>query len=201
MAAMKRWMTPAWMRCAATLCIAAAAASFAVQAGMGEPAYEAALERIEAQQKAARKACGRLKANARDICLAEARGTAKVARAQLEATRAPSPEAEQSVKEARAAADHAVATERCEDARRKQAREGCRRKADAAREAAIRQAKVEKVEALDALKAAQLQKASGQAQPEPTLAEQYAAARARCVISGAERDPCLEEARRRFGQP
>lgn len=134
------------------LALAAAGPALA-DGGMSKDALDAAEERIEKQAKAAAKACGALKGNAKDICQAEAKGREKVARAQLEAQYAPGPETEREAKDAKAEADYAVAKERCDDARSKEAKKTCLRQAKSALEAAVRLAKVEKVENINELKA------------------------------------------------
>lgn len=119
---------------------------------MSKAAYEAAQERIEAQAKAQRKACGALKGNAKDICQLEAKGWEKAAKAQLEAEYQPSPEAEKNAKIARAEADYDIAKRRCAPLKDR-AKDRCLNQAKHDREAAIRLAKVEKVEEMNALKA------------------------------------------------
>lgn len=134
------------------LCLAAAGHALA-DGGMSKDALDAAEARIGKQAKAAAKACSALKGNARDICQAEAKGQEKVARAQLEAQYAPGPETEREAKDAKAEADYAVAKERCDDARSKEAKKACLQQAKSALEAAVRLAKVEKVENINELKA------------------------------------------------
>lgn len=136
-----------------------AAMGLAVMAGgsLGKDAFRAAQDRIEAQAQAQQKACGRFQGNARDICEAQAKGREKVAKAQLKAQYRPSPEAEKLAKVTRAEADYDVAKLRCA-ALKDPARDRCIDQAKDAREAAIRLAKVEKVEELNAQKRAREQK-------------------------------------------
>lgn len=122
-----------------------AAAGLVGGAQAGADAFKAAEQRIETQAKAQRKACDRFKDNARDVCQAQAKGWEKVAKAKLEAQRKPGPETEKLAKFAQADADFAVAKQRCESSKGK-AHDTCVDQAKAAREAAIRLAKVEKVE-------------------------------------------------------
>lgn len=120
--------------------------------GMDKDDYKFAENQIAAQYKADRKACTRLKGNAKDICVAQAKGKEGVARARLEAQYEPSPEAERVVKDTQADADYAIAKERCDDAKGR-LKKACRQEAEATHEAAVRQAKVEKVERVNGLKA------------------------------------------------
>jgi hypothetical protein len=119
---------------------------------MSEDAYEAAQDRIEAQAKARRKACAPLKGNAKDVCQLEAKGWEKAAKAQLEAEYQPSPDAEKNAKVARAEADYDIARQRCAPLKDR-AKDRCLKQAKHDREAAIRLAKVEKVEEMNTLKA------------------------------------------------
>jgi hypothetical protein len=110
-------------------------------------AIKAAEQRIEAQGKAQRSACGRLQGGAKDVCEVQAKGWEKVARAQLEAQSRPGPQTEKQVKFARADADFDVAKQRCK-ALKDRAQDTCIARAKHDREAAVRLAKVEKVEEL-----------------------------------------------------
>lgn len=178
---------------AVALCLAIPMQAGAADGAMSQAEYKTGRAKIEARHDAARKACRPLKGQRAEICLLQAKGRAEVARAELQARREPGPDSEQAVKEAQAASAHAVAKAECRQANAK-ARKSCVTRADAVRDAAIRQAKVEKVQA----RRAQEREAAADPRPEPTQKEKYAAERARCAISGAERDRCLAEAKRRF---
>ncbi|HEY8358115.1 MAG TPA: hypothetical protein VIL30_11705 [Ramlibacter sp.] len=160
-------------------------------APMTETQYKAARQAIDTQLKAARQKCGALKGEREDTCVLQAKGQSRVARARLEAQREPTPDREQAAKEAEAEADFALAKAGCRQAGDK-ARKACIAQAQAKREAAVRQAKVEKVLAL--------RREGAEPRKEATDAEKFAAAKARCDMSGAERDRCLVEARRRFNK-
>jgi hypothetical protein len=131
---------------AIALCGIAGSAS-AAEAPITKDAYKAATDRIEAQAKADKKACDPLKANAKDICQAQAKGKEKVAKAELETRYRPGIVAEQQAKNAKADADYDVAKEKCDDAKGN-AKDACLQRAKHDKEAAIRLAKVEKVESM-----------------------------------------------------
>jgi hypothetical protein len=114
-------------------------------APMSKAAYKAAKAKIEAQRKADDKACKRLKDHARDLCGAKAEGREKSELARLQARYEPSPEATQDAKFAVAEANHDVAKVECA-VRKGKAKDRCLDAAKAAREAAERQARVEKVD-------------------------------------------------------
>lgn len=111
---------------------------------MSQPAYEAAKARIEAQYASDRKLCAQVRGQPRKVCQAQAEGRADALKAELEAKYRPSPEAWLEAKEVTAEANHDVALAKCAALKGK-AEKRCERQAEAAREAAIRQAKVEKV--------------------------------------------------------
>jgi hypothetical protein len=135
------------MAAAAALVVAGStwAAATKAPAPMSEAAYEASQARIAADFKAEREACDRVRGHARDLCRAQSKGRKNTARAELQARYEPSPEADQQLKNARAEAKYALARVRC-DALKGNAEDRCRQEAKGALEAAIRQAKVEKVE-------------------------------------------------------
>ena len=178
----------------ASLCLAGLSHADASDPPMPEVDYEAARQAIDTKLKAARAACKPLKGQRAQVCQLEAKGEARVERARLEAERDPTPDRDQEVKEAQAAADYAVAKAGCRKGTDK-ARKACIAQAQSRRDFAIRQAKVEKVQALRAQ-----QREGNVARKELTEKEKFAAARARCNLSGSERERCMVEARQRFGK-
>lgn len=126
--------------------LALAGAAAADVAPMDRKAYEAALDKVEAQHEADRKLCDRMKkGNARDVCVAQADGRKQALEAKLAAELQPGAEATQDAKNAVAEANYRVARAKCK-ALKDSAEDRCVKEAKAAREAAIRQAKVEKVQ-------------------------------------------------------
>lgn len=107
--------------------------------------YEAAKVAIDRQFDADRKACERVRRNAREVCNAQAEGRQQAERAKLEARYRPSPDLVEEAKFAIADANFDVAKAKCE-ALKGRAEDRCMKEAKAAREAARRQARVEKVE-------------------------------------------------------
>ena len=86
-------------------------------------------ERIEAQAKAEKAKCDPMKGNAKDICMAEAKGKEKVAKAELDAKHAKDKaKAEQKVKEAKAEASYEVAKQKCDD-QKGEAKDACMKQA------------------------------------------------------------------------
>jgi len=112
---------------------------------MGKGAYESEKARIVAQAKRDRKACDAFHGRREDICEAEAGGRADALLAELAARYQPTPEAWLKAKNVTAEANYRVSKLKC-GALDGRAESRCIREAKAAREAAVRQAKVEKVQ-------------------------------------------------------
>jgi hypothetical protein len=90
-------------------------------------------DRIEAAAKADKARCDTLKANAKDICIAEAKGKERVAKAELDAkTEKDQAKAQKKVADAKAEAAYDVASQKCDDQKGE------------AKDACIKQAKVER---------------------------------------------------------
>lgn len=96
-------------------CSAVLAAAQAAGPTMSKEEASAEKARIEADYKAQRTSCDSLSGNAKDICVEEAKGKEKVAKAELEYRRDASAKNQDEVAEARAEAQYAVAKERCDD--------------------------------------------------------------------------------------
>ena len=105
---MKRWI-------ALLGCSAAFAAAHAAGPAMSKEEASAEKARIEADYKAQRSACDSLSGNAKDICVEEAKGKEKVAKAELDYRRDATAKNQDKVAEAKAEAQYAVAKERCDD--------------------------------------------------------------------------------------
>ena len=118
------------------LALSAAPAS----AKLAKDEYKSAKDAIDAEYKNASASCRSLAGNAKDICMAEARGKQKVAKADLDARDKNTSKARKEAREARAEADYAVAKERCDD-KAGNDKDVCLKEAKAARTAAKADAK------------------------------------------------------------
>ena len=121
-----------------------AAAAIKPPPPMTRAGYEAEQAKIERESRATLKICQGLKGQRQDICETEAKGRAQALKAELEAKYRPSVQAWFEARMVTAEANYDVARARCELLKGK-AESRCVRQAKAAREAAERQAKVEKV--------------------------------------------------------
>lgn len=99
------------------LILIAASLGFAGPAAgaMTKDEFDARKERLEADFDVAKRKCDTYSGNARDICMAQAKGRHRVARTELEERYKDSPKARYNVRMARAEADYDVAKEKCDD--------------------------------------------------------------------------------------
>lgn len=181
---------------------AASLAAIPPALAMDEAGYGAAKAQIGADYKDHRHRCNDLKANARDVCLKEARGRKKIALADLHARYAPSDRATYLAQVARADVAYAVAQEKCED-RAGQARAVCKKDAKALHVRALEDAEVARIEARMADTPAARDTAVAAARKKAATerrARDYEAARERCKAMQADaRAQCLTDARRVYG--
>ena len=159
--------------------LALAAAALMATSGMAmtKEEYNAAKDRIGGDYKAAKAQCDTLQGNAKDVCMKEAKGREKVAKAELEAQYKPSDKATYNVNEARADADYEVAKEnaKVQRAQAKPADSTAEKRADVA----------------------EAKKDAAEAQREAN----YKAAKERCdTMSGDAKDKCVADAKRTYGQ-
>ena len=82
---------------------------------MSKDTYKADEDRIAAEYTTAKTHCDSLSGNTKDICIAEAKGKEKVAKAELEARYEPTTKNHYKAQVAKAEADYAVANEKCDD--------------------------------------------------------------------------------------
>lgn len=171
----------------------------ASSAAMSNDEYRAGHERIAADYKATKASCDSFAGNAKDICVAEAKGRERVRRAELEAEFKPTARNRYDLGIARAAAEYAVAKERCDD------------KAGTAKSVCLKEAKAAETRAkADAKANLTVTKADAAANEKATVAHKeaaedkreadYAVAKAKCdSLAGEAKDRCVMEAKARYG--
>jgi len=98
-----------------TVLLGVGVSEVALAQGMAKSNYDAKRESIAIDIKSAKSACASSTGNHNDICLAEANGKEKIARAELEAAYMPSGKANYQVRVAKAEAAYSVARERCDE--------------------------------------------------------------------------------------
>ena len=124
----------------------AATKPMAVATPISKDAYDMAVRNAEAQYKVDKEACSTRSANAKDICLEEASGKEKVAKADAEAAYKNTPKAREDARVTRAEATYNVAKEKCDDLSGN-AKDVCVKEANAALVRAKADAKVDRVAA------------------------------------------------------
>ena len=168
---------------------------------MDKAEHATAKDQITADYKAAKAQCDTLKDNAKDVCMKEAKGNEKVAKAELEAKYKPGDKAEYKVRKERADAAYEVAKEKCDDMSGN-TKDVCQKDAKAAHVKAVENAKVARAEAKPAdnasEKRADVAEAKKDAAHEKREAE-YKAAKERCEpLKGDEQDKCESDAKRKY---
>jgi hypothetical protein len=191
--------------------IGLAFSSGAMAQGVSKSEYKASTDSIVVEYKAARASCGSLSANAKDVCVAEASGKEKVAKAELAARYNPSERTRYEARVAAAQADYSVAKEKCDD-QAGNAKDVCVKQAKAAETRAKADAKAQ-MKVSEANMAAK--EASGEARvkadekaavarkeaAEDKRDADYAVAKEKCdVYAGAAKDYCVNQAKARFGK-
>jgi hypothetical protein len=156
-------------------------------------------DRISADFKAAKQTCDSRSGNAKDICLAEAKGQEKVAKAELEARDKGTPKAQQEALDARAVANYEVAKQHCDNFAGNP-KDVCQKDAQAVFTKAKADAKLART-TQDTRASASEKIGDARQQAANTKREaDYKAARERCdALAGNAKDTCVNEARSRFG--
>ena len=171
--------------------VAAVLAALLGGAGLLQAADDLAArtEAIEQQYKTERQTCDGLAGNAKDVCVEEAQGKRKVARAELDAARDPSPKRQHKLAETRADANYAVAKERCDDL------------AGNAKDVCVQDAKAAHTRAVADAKAARVGASARAEASEDKNEAQYKAEAERCdALAGDAKNACVTAAKARHGK-
>ncbi len=182
--------------------------AIAVALGMSASAYAGLLskdeikrteDRISADFKAAKQACDGRSGNAKDICMAQAKGNEKVAKAEFDARDKGTAKARQEFLLAKAEANHDVAKARCDDLAGN-AKSVCQKDAQATFTKAKADATLErKVNDANITAAEKISDAQNQALNAKRDAD-FKAERERCnSLAGSAKDRCVNDAKARFG--
>ena len=194
----------------------AAAVAFAFSTGamaqtLSKDQFQSAKADIAAEYKAARAGCDSFSANAKDVCLAEAKGKENVNKAELDARYKPSENASYKVRVAMAGADYLVAREKCDDSAGN-VKDVCVKEAKAAETAAKADAKAQlKIANANQVAADKTAAARTKASEKRTAARQdaatdkrnadYAVAKEKCDTFADDAEAaCIKDAKARFGQ-
>lgn len=180
--------------------IALTAATPALSATMSKDSYKTAVRHIDETFKADKDKCKSLSGNANDICMAEAKGRQKVAKAEAEADYQGTTKARTNARIARADSDFAVAKEKCDDFAGNP-KDVCRKEANAAHVAAVADAKADRrVNDARSTAAKSTSDARRDASDDKRDAE-YKVAVERCdALNGDAKSRCVKDAKARFGK-
>lgn len=160
---------------------------------------EADEDRIEADYKAAKERCDDVKGNAKDICVLEAKGAEKVAKAELKVRGEDTAKNRYKLHIAKAEADYDVAKERCDELAGN-AKDVCVKDAKAALATAKADAKAELKVGKAKREANEEAKESREDASEAKREANYAAAKERCDnYAGDAKDRCIADAKAKFG--
>jgi membrane-associated HD superfamily phosphohydrolase len=176
-----------------------------------KPQYKAQEKTIAAQYKKAKAECDSLAGNAKDICVAGAKGDKSVAEADLEARYKPGVKTHYEARVAKADAAYSVAIQQC-DEKTGNNKDVCAKEADAAKIHEISDAKAQmKTSKADADAIEKSSDANVVAMGKATdahkdaaadqLDSQYAVDKEKCsALSGDAKEQCVIEAKARFGK-
>jgi len=183
----------------------------ALAEGMTKAQHKAAEQGLEADYKAGKAVCDTRAGNVKDVCVAEAKGREKVAKAELLVQYEPTPEHRNAVLVAKADSAYAISIERCDDLAGN-AKDVCVKEAKAAKVHATSEAKVlletykadTKASETSAVAAGKAVAADAEVRQEATadkLAADYAVAKEKCdALAGDPKTLCLNDAKVRFSQ-
>ena len=185
--------------------------SAGASAALSKDEYKAGKDSIKANYKTARAGCDAFAANARDICVAEAKGKEAIARAELEEGYKPGKKNRYNVSVAKADAAYKVASEKCDD-KAGNDKDVCVKEAKAVRVAAkadattvlktttANQEASEKTSAARA-KAGETSAAARQDAATEKRNAEYAVAKEKCEkLADDARSTCIKDAKIRYGQ-
>ncbi len=181
----------------------AAAQSYPASAGaspLSEDGYKSAKKDADTQYGIDKSGCGSLNANAKDICLAQAKGKHEVAKADAEVAYKNTAKHREEARVARAEAAYKVSIEKCDDLAGNP-KDVCVKEAKAALVAGKAEAKVDRV-AADARKDGAEKRSEARAEAnEDTKNAQYKVAVEKCdKFSGDAKTVCLQNAKTDFGK-
>src|ERR1700730_8787762 len=169
-------------------------------APISKEAYDMANKNAEAQYKMDKDACSSRSGNAKDICLAEANGKEKVAKADAEAAYKNTPKMRGDARVTRAEATYTVAKEKCDEFAGNP-KDVCVKEANAALVKAKADAKVDRVAAETQQDAAMKQADARKEANADKRAADYKVAIEKCdALAGPGKDACVSSAKVQFGK-
>ena len=162
--------------------------------------YDQAVKDADAQYKVAKQTCSSLSGNAKDICLAEAKGKNSVAKADAEAAYKNTAKARENARVVHAQAIYNVAVEKCDDLAGNP-KDVCVKEAKAELVKGKSNAKVDRV-ASDTNREAATTQADARKDANADKREaEYKVAIEKCdALAGAAKDACVSRAKVQYGK-
>jgi hypothetical protein len=180
--------------------MAQAATQKAASTQMSKDAYATAKKDADAQYKTDRQSCSTLSGNAKDICVAEAKGKLDVAKAEAEATYVHTPKARENARIAHAQANYKVAMEKCDDLAGNN-KDVCVKEAKAALVKGKADAKVDRVAADTSRDAAAKQADARKEASTDKRDAEYKVAIEKCdALTGSAKEACVSNAKAQYGK-
>jgi len=178
----------------------AATKPMAPAAPITKDAYDLAVKNADAQYKMDKDACSSRSGNAKDICLAEANGKEKIAKADAEAAYKSTPKAREDARVTRADATYNVAKQRCDELSGNP-KDVCVKQANAVLIKAKADAKVDRVSA-DAKQDSAMKEADARKQAaEDRRDADYKVAIEKCdAFTGSAKNTCVSNAKVQYGK-
>jgi hypothetical protein len=163
-------------------------------------ARDQAIKSAEATYKADKDACKSLSGNAKDICMQEAKGKEKVAKAEAKAAYEGTPKARENARLAHAEATYDVAKEKCDDMSGNQ-KDVCVKEAKATYAKAKADAKVDRVAADTSSNAVKKTADAKKEAAEDKREADYKVAVEKCdALAGNAKDACVRDAKAKYGK-
>ena len=167
---------------------------------MSKASHSQAVKDADAQYKIDKDACSSLSGNAKDICVAEAKGKDSVAKAEADAAYKHTPKARENARIARAQATYNVAIEKCDDLAGNP-KDVCVKEAKAALVKGKANANVDRVTADTSHEAATKQAEARKDASADKRDADYKVAIEKCdALAGPSKDACVSNAKAQFGK-
>ena len=169
-------------------------------APISKDAYDTIVKNADMQYKTDKDACASRSGNAKDICLAEASGKEKVAKADAEAAYRNTPKLREDARVTRAEATYNVAKEKCDEVSGN-SKDVCVKEASAVLVKAKADAKVDRVAAETRLDADTKQADARNEATKNKRDADYKVAIEKCdALAGTAKDSCVNGAKAQYGK-
>jgi len=167
---------------------------------ISKDAYDTVVRNADMQYKTDKDACASRSGNAKDICLAEASGKEKVAKADAEAAYRNTPKLREDARVTRAEATYNVAKEKCDEVSGN-SKDVCVKEASAVLVKAKADAKVDRVAAETRLDADTKQADARNEATKNKRDADYKVAIEKCdALAGTAKDSCVNGAKAQYGK-